>query len=122
MGQDANYSGYAGERKASLTIGLEIFAYALRSDRRKDFITFYNKEIRSWLQEKCIAHAHAWIVDDYLIILSSPKMRPWSGIGGIPHLEEYLEHTEPVAIHGLEPFTLSPRAGTSEEYPVGKSA
>ena len=116
MGQDA---GYAGERRASLTIGLEIFAYALRPERRKDFITFYNKEIRSWLQEKNIAHAHAWIVDDYLIILSSPKMRPWSDI---QHLKEYVKYTEPVAIHELEPFTLSPRAGTSEEYPVGKSA
>jgi hypothetical protein len=121
MVQNSNY-GHAGDRKAaSLSIGLELLAYALKPERKADFDSFYDKNIMAWLDQNNIARANAWIVGDYLIILSSPKMRPWSGVGGIPHLDEYLLHTEPVPIHELNVFTLSPRTA-KREYPASKSA
>jgi hypothetical protein len=121
MGQNASYSGQASDLRASLSIGLELLAYKLNPERLDTFSQFFDTTIKEWLEKYNIASANAWIIEGYLVVLSPNKMPPWSGPGGIPGLEHYLAVPQPLPIHGLKAFTLSPRAAVVE-YPAGKSA
>lgn len=114
MYEKTNSKSSGDYQTANLTIGLEVVFYKLKADRMKDFKLFYNEKIRAWLKRNRVAHANAWIVGDYLVVVSSLNMPPWdvpADKGGIDGLGQYLAHPEPIPMQELDKFTLSPRLG-----------
>lgn len=109
-----NYTESGDYQKASLALGLELVLYKLNRDCLEKFKHFYNTQIRDWLQENSVGHANAWIVGDYLVVVSSMNMPPWDAPvdkGGIKGLGPFLAHSEPIPMQELDKFTLSPKPG-----------
>ena len=108
------YTESGDYQKASITLGLEIVLYKLNPDYLEKFKRFYNTEIRHWLQENSVGHANAWIVGDYLVVVSSTNMPPWDAPvdkGGIKGLGPFLAHPKPIPMQELDRFTLSSKPG-----------
>jgi hypothetical protein len=104
MYEKTKHDGPGSHLVASLTIELLVLAYELKADCRDEFKRFYDTEIRAWLAKNYVAHADSWIVGNYLIVVSSSPMRPWSTI---PGLDRYVEKLEPVPAHALPKYLLS---------------
>lgn len=104
---EKTHYGSGGQLVASLMIELLVLAYPLNEyalEHKDEFRRYYDTTIKPWLAENYVAHANSWIVDDYLIVVSSSPMKPWSGI---PDLDKYVKQLEPVPAHALSQYHLS---------------
>jgi hypothetical protein len=114
MVQNNDYKNQSGGLEAKVSIYLELYVYELKPEYKKDFVSFYDTEIKAWLTQNSVSQAYAWIVDDYLVVLSTSPMNRWSGSGGIPGLGKYLKHTAPKPLKELKSFTLSLQTAVGE--------
>jgi len=68
---------------------MKLLAYALKPERKDEFVQFFEKEITLWLRKKNIT-ARSWIAGNVLFSLVSDTTA-WTGNGGIARLEQFIE-------------------------------
>jgi hypothetical protein len=86
---------------------LAVLAYAINPARLDDFQKFYKDKIHAWMEERKVRHAHAFLVENTLVVLTTSEGNvPWiTTATAICGLAEYLATKQPLDIQKLPTFS-----------------
>ena len=82
------------------SMDLVLLAYPLDPAKLNRFQDFYKNNIQSWMRDRGVGHAHAYLVGSNLVVLAStPADVPWIyGTNPINGLKDFLATEQPLKI------------------------